>query len=47
MNIIDTEVEVVFVEIFRKQFEGYTNQDVERYRLVREIQVMAGHPSER
>ena len=46
MNIIDTEVEVIFVEIFRKQFEGYTNQDVERYRLVLELHIIFIHPSE-
>ena len=47
VNLSKTEYQVMLVHKMRKQFEGYTNQDVNRTKLGRELQAMVVHPSER
>ena len=35
---------VAAVQIVRKQFEGYTKQEMEKLKHTRDMQGMAGHP---
>ena len=47
VNVSETEAELILVQIFRKQFEGYMKQELERSNLDRELQDIFIHTSER
>ena len=43
MELINIEYGIVAVQKGREQCEGYTNKEIEREKLEREIQGMLGH----